>query len=103
MKKDFFPLLRGNLVLILATNKNFTHQKDQEAPAKIAIVISKKIEKKAVKRNKAKRLIEESFRNLEKFEELKRKKLSYLIFLPNAKIFSATYQDIFEEIKRVFN
>ena len=69
-------------------------KKTKDSPTKIGFVVSKKIHKRAVKRNRIKRLMRESLRlyikNLESFDT----PYMSLIFVASAKLLNKNYADI---------
>ena len=65
-------------------------EKDSQLPAKIGFVVSKKIHKRAVKRNRIKRLMRESYRLLIKNDKVKNKYMS-LIFVASSKLLNKDF------------
>ena len=64
--------------------------KDNQQPAKVGFVVSKKIHKRAVKRNRIKRLMRESYRLLIKSDRVKNKYMS-LIFVASSKLLNKDF------------
>ncbi len=65
-------------------------RKDTETPTKVGFVVSKKIHKRAVKRNRIKRLMREAYRHLIKEEKTTTKYIS-LIFVASSKLLETDY------------
>lgn len=65
-------------------------EKDSQLPSKVGFVVSKKIHKRAVKRNKIKRLMRESYRLLIKKNKVKNKYMS-LIFVASSKLLNKDF------------
>lgn len=74
------------------------YERDDELPAKIGIIVSKKISKLAVKRNRTKRLLRESLRRLIKNAP----DGLGLVFLTKKKLLEATQDEVFRETERLF-
>lgn len=74
---------------------------EKSIPTKIGFVVSKKIHKRAVKRNRIKRLMRESVRlyikNAQKFEN----KYISLIFVASAKLLNKNFDDINNSIIKI--
>lgn len=73
-----------------------------EIPTKVGFVVGKKVHKRAVKRNRAKRLMREAYRSLRKTEEFMLKDYEYLIFLARPAILEADYNQVKEAMKDCF-
>ena len=69
-------------------------------PAKIGFVVSKKIHKRAVKRNRIKRLMRESCRLLIKENKIPSKYIS-LIFVASARCLDKNFNDIYPCISKL--
>ncbi len=82
-----------------STSKLFIirYKKNEQGFSRYRVIISKKIDAKAVKRNKLRRQVYESIRtNIPKKEEI-----SYdYILIPKKKIINATYQNIQSDISK---
>ncbi len=63
------------------------------SPMKIGFVVSKKIHKRAVKRNRIKRLMRESFRLILKNQKIEQKYIS-LIFVASSKLLDKNFSEI---------
>lgn len=91
----------SNSFLTLYAGRN---KPDADYPTKIGFVVSKKIHKRAVKRNRIKRLIRESCRLLIKDGSMNNKYLSF-IFLPKNTALEADFTSIqsavFELLRRI--
>ena len=85
--------------LILYIDKENT---DKNCPTRVGFVVSKKVHKRAVKRNRVKRLIRENIRLMlkEDFEEIN--KYQNLIFIARNKIFDMNLDEIKELILILF-
>jgi len=75
-------------------------EKENDIPTKIGFVVSKKIHKRAVKRNQIKRKMRESCRLLIKEGKISAKYLS-LIFVASSKLLSKNYNEINSAIKNL--
>ena len=93
------------------TNKSFHkdgitvfcgREKSNETPTKIGFVVSKKIHKRAVKRNRIKRLMRESCRLIIKDGNLSNKYMS-LIFVASTKLLNKNFKEIDLAIKKLVN
>ena len=77
-------------------------KKKNEEITKIGFVVSKKVHKRAVKRNRIKRLMRESVRlyikNYEYFDSLK---YMSLIFVANSKMLDKTFSEVDISIKQI--
>jgi len=74
--------------------------KDNDYPTKVGFVVSKKIHKRAVKRNRIKRLMRESYRLLIK-ENLVNSKYMSLIFVASSKLLSKNFYEINSAIRKL--
>jgi len=74
--------------------------KKEDAPTKVGFVVSKKTHKRAVKRNRLKRLMRESYRILLKNNELyNSQKYLSLIFVGSEHALGKNFDDIYNIIK----
>ena len=74
--------------------------KDNDIPTKVGFVVSKKIHKRAVKRNRIKRLMRESYRKLIKENKTKTKYMS-LIFVASSKLLEKDFTYIQNTIEKL--
>ena len=74
--------------------------KTSEYPTKIGFVVSKKIHKRAVKRNRIKRLMRESVRLLIKNNSLKTDCMS-LIFVASIKLLNKNFAEVDSSVKKL--
>lgn len=74
--------------------------KTSEYPTKIGFVVSKKIHKRAVKRNRIKRLMRESVRLLIKNNSLKTNCMS-LIFVASIKLLNKNFAEVDSSVKKL--
>jgi len=76
--------------------------KTQDFPTKIGFVVSKKIHKRAVKRNRIKRLMRESVRlYIKNSEKTFDTKYMSLIFVASSKTLDKTFNEIDSSIKKI--
>lgn len=87
----------ANRLLTVYCGKKKTNDPQQ---TKIGFVVSKKFHKRAVKRNKIKRLIRESCRLLLKEDKFPQKHLS-LIFLPKDAALTADFNTVFSAVEHI--
>ena len=73
-------------------------QKDNLNPTKVGFVVSKKIHKRAVKRNRIKRLMREAYRQLIKENKINTKYIS-IIFVASSKLLEKNFQYIKKNIE----
>lgn len=92
VKTSFY---KSGIVLFAGLKK-----KDSDTPTKVGFVVSKKTHKRAVKRNRLKRLMRESYRLLLKSGKLENSQ-SYmsLIFVGQSKALGKTFKEIDSTIK----
>ena len=64
---------------------------DEAVPSRVGFVVGKKVSKRAVKRNRAKRLMRESYKNIRKAETFELKNYQNLIFIARPAIIEADY------------
>jgi len=75
-------------------------EKNNDSPTKIGFVVSKKIHKRAVKRNRVKRLMRESYRLLIKENKAPSKYLS-LIFVASSKLLNKSFEEVNWAVKKL--
>ena len=75
-------------------------KKDNDTPIRIGFVVSKKIHKRAVKRNRIKRLMRESCRLLIKEQGIPNNHLS-LIFVASSKLLEMDFKEVNSSIKKL--
>ena len=76
-------------------------KKTDDKPTKIGFVVSKKIHKRAVKRNRIKRLMRESVRlHIKEFSDFDTKYIS-LIFVASSKLLNKNFDEINNGIKKL--
>ena len=75
-------------------------KKENDNPTKVGFVVSKKIHKRAVKRNRIKRLMRESYRLLIKENSVKTKYMS-LIFVASAKLLEKDFKYIKNSVTKL--
>ncbi len=75
-------------------------EKENESPTKVGFVVSKKFHKRAVKRNRIKRLMRESYRLLIKEDNVPSKYLS-LIFVASSKLLNKNFKEIDFAIRKL--
>lgn len=85
----------ANPLLILYTGRQKT---SPEVPARVGFVVSKKISKKATKRNRIKRLMREAYRNLKSNTSIRTDLWSVLIFLARPEIVDVNYEQVYDGI-----
>ena len=68
-------------------------EKNNDLPTKIGFVVSKKIHKRAVKRNRIKRLMRESYRLMIKNNNVSNKYIS-IIFVASARLLNKNFNEI---------
>ena len=75
-------------------------EKKSESPTRVGFVVSKKIHKRAVKRNRIKRLMRESYRLLIKEASVSDKYIS-LIFVASAKLLNMSFKDVDNAMRKL--
>lgn len=75
---------------------------DPAIQTKVGFVVGKKVHKRANKRNRAKRLMREAYRNIRKTDEFLLKDYEYLIFLARIPILEADYNQVYEAVLDCF-
>jgi ribonuclease P protein component len=89
----------ANSLLILYVGRK---KAEQSIPTKVGFVVGKKVHKRAVKRNRAKRLMREAYRNIRKTDEFLLKDYEYLIFLARPPILEADYKQVYDAVLDCF-
>jgi len=89
----------ANPLLILYVGRK---KESSDISTKVGFVVGKKIHKRAVKRNKAKRLMREAYRNIRLSDEFLLKDYEYLIFLARLPILEADYNQVHEAVLDCF-
>ena len=75
-------------------------EKNNDIPTKIGFVVSKKIHKRAVKRNRIKRLMRESCRLIIKEQKFSTKYMS-IIFVASTKLLNKNFSQVDDAIKKL--
>ena len=75
-------------------------EKTNEFPTRVGFVVSKKIHKRAVKRNRIKRLMRESYRLLIKEGAVPDKYIS-LIFVASSKLLNKSFKEVDDSIRKL--
>ena len=75
-------------------------EKNNEFPTRVGFVVSKKIHKRAVKRNRIKRLMRESYRLLIKEASVSDKYIS-LIFVASSKLLDMSFKDVDNAMRKL--
>ena len=75
-------------------------EKSNEFPTRVGFVVSKKIHKRAVKRNRIKRLMRESYRLLIKEGAVSDKYIS-LIFVASSKLLNMNFKEVDNAIRKL--
>lgn len=89
--------IAGNRLLTVYCGKK---KADETQQTKIGFVVSKKFHKRAVKRNKIKRLIRESCRLLIKNGQFPQNNLS-LVFLPKQEALGADFHAVYQAVSHI--
>jgi len=89
----------ANPLLILYVGRK---KQNAEIPTKVGFVVGKKVHKRANKRNRAKRLMRETYRHIRKTDEFLLKDYEYLIFLARTPILEANYAQVNEAVLDCF-
>lgn len=77
-------------------------EKENDTPTRVGFVVSKKTHKRAVKRNRIKRLMRESYRLLIKNGNVKTKYIS-LVFVASAKLINKDFNYVNSAITKMVN
>jgi ribonuclease P protein component len=85
---------KDGITMFVGKNKN------NDYPTKVGFVVSKKIHKRAVKRNRIKRLMRESYRLLIKEGSVSDKYIS-LIFVASSKLIDKDFKFVDEAIRKL--
>ena len=75
-------------------------EKNNDFPTRVGFVVSKKIHKRAVKRNRIKRLMRESYRLLIKEGAVSDKYIS-LIFIASSKLLNMNFKEVDNAIRKL--
>ena len=75
-------------------------EKQNNYPTKVGFVVRKKIHKRAVKRNRIKRLMRESYRLLIKEGAISDKYMS-IIFVASSKLLGKSFQEVSDAIRKL--
>jgi len=76
--------------------------KKEDTPTKVGFVVSKKVHKRAVRRNRLKRLMRESYRLLLKEQNLSNsQKYLSLVFVGSERALGRSFSDIKSSIKKI--
>lgn len=75
-------------------------EKNNDSPARIGFVVSKKVHKRAVKRNRMKRLMRESVRLIIKNDTISTKYMS-IIFVGSQKLLTQNFEEINKTIRKL--
>ena len=89
----------ANPLLILYVGRK---KADPAIPTKVGFVVGKKVHKRANKRNRAKRLMREAYRNIRLTDKFLLKDYEYLIFLARIPILEADYSQVHEAVLDCF-
>ena len=81
----------ANPLLILYVGRK---KADPSISTKVGFVVGKKVHKRAVKRNRAKRLMRETYKNIRNTDEFLLKNYEFLIFLARIPILEADYNQV---------
>lgn len=85
----------NSLLILYVGNK----KRDEAFPTRVGFVVGKKVSKKAVKRNRAKRLMREAYKDLCRNKQFCLKNYQHLIFIAREAIIEADYKEIHAAIE----
>jgi len=85
----------NSLLILYVGNK----KRNKAFPARVGFVVGKKVSKKAVIRNRAKRLMRETYKDLRKDEKFTLKDYENLIFIARPAIIEADYKQVYAALK----
>ncbi len=80
----------NSLLILYVGNK----KREGTTPTRVGFVVGKKVHKKAVKRNRIKRLIREAYKNLGKSQNFSLKVYGTLIFIARPAIIESDYKTV---------
>jgi len=110
LPKEYRLKKRGAFTATYKTGKSFHKDgitmfcgriKNSEYPTKIGFVVSKKIHKRAVKRNRIKRLMRESYRLILKEQQTVSKKYMSVVFAASTRLLGKNFKEIDSAMKKL--
>ncbi|OGI00693.1 MAG: ribonuclease P protein component [Candidatus Melainabacteria bacterium GWF2_37_15] len=84
----------NSLLVLYVSNK----KRDESIPTRVGFIVGKKVHKRAVKRNKAKRHIREAYKVMRKAEDFPLKDFQHLIFIARPPIVEADYKQVYDAV-----